>query len=248
MKRILLLLLVTATISLSGCISRWRFNAPQQPVACTLEAKVCPDGSAVGRIAPDCEFAPCPPIPPGTCTVGSCSPSADSESATTTPSGLTLPVEGFLERITKKPFGIYITPDTSPIQPERFSGYHTGVDAEFTDISKSVLVHAIADGTVVYSGRANGYGGVVAVRHVINKNNYVIVYGHLDPSTLINNNATIKAGERLGTLGDGYTKETDNERKHLHLSAYKGTTLSLAGYVKTESALDAWIDPVILFR
>jgi putative hemolysin len=29
-------------------------------VACTEEAKICPDGSAVGRVAPDCEFAPCP--------------------------------------------------------------------------------------------------------------------------------------------------------------------------------------------
>jgi len=28
--------------------------------ACTLEALVCPDGSAVGRIGPNCEFAPCP--------------------------------------------------------------------------------------------------------------------------------------------------------------------------------------------
>lgn len=27
---------------------------------CTLEAKICPDGSAVGRIPPQCEFAPCP--------------------------------------------------------------------------------------------------------------------------------------------------------------------------------------------
>ena len=26
---------------------------------CTLEAKVCPDGSAVGRQGPTCEFAPC---------------------------------------------------------------------------------------------------------------------------------------------------------------------------------------------
>ena len=26
---------------------------------CTLEAKVCPDGSAVGRTGPSCEFAPC---------------------------------------------------------------------------------------------------------------------------------------------------------------------------------------------
>lgn len=31
-----------------------------QPVACTLDAKICPDGSAVGRTGPNCEFAPCP--------------------------------------------------------------------------------------------------------------------------------------------------------------------------------------------
>ncbi|GEM_PF-687409 len=30
------------------------------PVACTMEAKLCPDGSAVGRTGPNCEFAPCP--------------------------------------------------------------------------------------------------------------------------------------------------------------------------------------------
>lgn len=29
-------------------------------VACTLDAKLCPDGSYVSRIPPDCEFAPCP--------------------------------------------------------------------------------------------------------------------------------------------------------------------------------------------
>jgi putative hemolysin len=28
--------------------------------ACTEEAKICPDGSAVGRTGPNCEFAPCP--------------------------------------------------------------------------------------------------------------------------------------------------------------------------------------------
>ncbi|MFA5936060.1 MAG: hypothetical protein WC787_04380 [Patescibacteria group bacterium] len=30
------------------------------PVACTMEAKICPDGSSVGRQGPNCEFAPCP--------------------------------------------------------------------------------------------------------------------------------------------------------------------------------------------
>lgn len=29
-------------------------------VACTMEAKVCPDGSYVGRQGPNCEFSPCP--------------------------------------------------------------------------------------------------------------------------------------------------------------------------------------------
>lgn len=29
-------------------------------VACTMDAKMCPDGSYVGRTAPNCEFAPCP--------------------------------------------------------------------------------------------------------------------------------------------------------------------------------------------
>ena len=30
------------------------------PVACTMEAKLCPDGSYVGRSGPNCEFAACP--------------------------------------------------------------------------------------------------------------------------------------------------------------------------------------------
>ena len=35
-------------------------NAPLQPVTCTMEAMICPDGSAVGRTGPNCEFAACP--------------------------------------------------------------------------------------------------------------------------------------------------------------------------------------------
>src|SRR3989344_3164978 len=39
---------------------------PAEQVACTMEAKLCPDGSAVGRVGPGCEFAPCPgAIDPG---------------------------------------------------------------------------------------------------------------------------------------------------------------------------------------
>jgi benzodiazapine receptor len=41
--------------------SIWQLNSQTiNPVACTMEAKLCPDGSAVGRTGPKCEFAPCP--------------------------------------------------------------------------------------------------------------------------------------------------------------------------------------------
>lgn len=38
------------------------FGTKEEPeyTACTLEAKICPDGSSVGRTGPNCEFAACP--------------------------------------------------------------------------------------------------------------------------------------------------------------------------------------------
>src|ERR1043166_9551358 len=50
--------------------------------ACTQEAEICPDGTAVGRTGPNCEFAPCPDqtaLPPA-------SPPAPTPSATTSAS------------------------------------------------------------------------------------------------------------------------------------------------------------------
>ena len=39
----------------------WYLSQFVQPgTACTLEAKLCPDGSSVGRTGPNCEFAACP--------------------------------------------------------------------------------------------------------------------------------------------------------------------------------------------
>jgi tryptophan-rich sensory protein len=52
-------------VSFAGYLnySIWNLNhdAPTLvPVACTMEAKLCPDGSYVGRTGPKCEFALCP--------------------------------------------------------------------------------------------------------------------------------------------------------------------------------------------
>lgn len=40
-------------------------SPPDDGVMCTMDAKICPDGSAVGRSGPNCEFAPCPEAPIG---------------------------------------------------------------------------------------------------------------------------------------------------------------------------------------
>lgn len=51
--------LALAIIVALGVITVRVAKAPS-PVACTMEAKICPDGSAVGRTDPNCEFAACP--------------------------------------------------------------------------------------------------------------------------------------------------------------------------------------------
>jgi len=48
-------------------LSTFKFIEPEastEPVACTMEAKICPDGSSVGRSGPKCEFTPCPTAKP----------------------------------------------------------------------------------------------------------------------------------------------------------------------------------------
>lgn len=56
--------LVIAGILILGGVSYgayyWWQNRSGSPVACTQEAKQCPDGSYVSRTGPNCEFAACP--------------------------------------------------------------------------------------------------------------------------------------------------------------------------------------------
>ena len=41
-------------------LSGWEPSEDEEPVACTMDAKICSDGSYVGRVSPGCEFAACP--------------------------------------------------------------------------------------------------------------------------------------------------------------------------------------------
>lgn len=161
--------------------------------------------------------------------------------------GLREPVDGFLTRATIKHFGTYITPDTSPVEGDRFTGYHTGVDAEFTDTVGDVAVRAIADGTVIARTWANGYGGVVVIRHIIGGVPVFALYGHLDEASFVPGVTAVKAGDVIGVLGDDHSQETDGVRKHLHFSLYTGEKIDYRGYVPTQTDLAPWLDPLAFF-
>jgi hypothetical protein len=61
-KYILLVLLPLTLVIIAGWfyILRNRSDNPSEIVYCTLDAKMCSDGSYVGRVSPNCEFAACP--------------------------------------------------------------------------------------------------------------------------------------------------------------------------------------------
>ncbi len=55
------IILIILLIVLTGAWFGLRFLiGGEEPIACTQDAKLCPDGSYVGRVPPDCEFALCP--------------------------------------------------------------------------------------------------------------------------------------------------------------------------------------------
>lgn len=151
-------------------------------------------------------------------------------------------------RVTKKPFGIYITPATSPVQPERFRGYHTGADFEVfpAELDAVVPVSAICGGKLLMKEYASGYGGVAVEGCTLEGNPVTVVYGHLKLSSITAKvGDKLLAGEKLGILGKNKSAETDGERKHLHLGIHKGTSVNILGYVQNKNSLSAWIDPCL---
>jgi murein DD-endopeptidase MepM/ murein hydrolase activator NlpD len=156
------------------------------------------------------------------------------------------PLDRPAERLTKKPFGIYITPKTSPVQPERFSGYHTGADFEtFSDEAETAVeVRAFCSGEIVYKQRVSGYGGVLIQKCAVDDQAVTVLYGHLAlGSSGVKIGDSLAAGETIGQLGQGGSSDTDGERKHLHFGIHKGSAINVKGYVSKQSDLSGWLDP-----
>lgn len=156
-----------------------------------------------------------------------------------------LPLWQARDRVLKKPFGIRIDPQTSPIQPEQFSGYHTGIDYEIFSGEEDidVAVYAICEGKLLQKRTVSGYGGAIIQLCELNGQNVTVLYGHIRLASVIKNAGDIIVrGEQLAILGNGYSTETDDERKHLHLGIRRDAEIELRGYVETEQELADWID------
>ena len=188
-------------------------------------------------------------------------PATPAQSSTSTPSlpafspnlqpPLALPINNAMTRVTKKPFGIYITPKTSPVQPERFTGFHTGADFETIPAEQKidVPIYAICDGKLLMKKYASGYGGVAVESCTIDSNPVTVIYGHLRlASVKPNPGDKLDAGEQIAVLGTGYSSETDGERKHLHLGIHKGSAIDILGYVQKQTDLNGWIDPLSVLK
>lgn len=343
-------LAILVLITITGIILYTNFQ--NQPLACTMEAKLCEDGSSVGRTGPNCDFAPCPLTQeanvsscadqPGTTwcaykqaclpTTGTICPpeispdfdqigrvaktgtqqgeglsliTADESLAlifnvdswcgnqenlisclalsvsdyglvdrylirimghrtaegievlrairlkpiatTKTDSTWLWPLKDAEQRITKKPFGIQITPSDSPVTPEKFSGYHTGADFEIlaSEAKADLPVSAICDGKLRIKRWSSGYGGVAVQDCNLNNEPVTVIYGHLRLDSITSSvGDTFKAGQVFALLGEGYSEETDQERPHLHLAIHRGSDVLLLGYVPSEDDLADWLDPI----
>lgn len=155
------------------------------------------------------------------------------------------PLDRAGERITKKKFGQYITPQNSPVKPEKFRGYHTGTDFEIfpEELSLDVSVKAVCDGKIALKKTAAGYGGVLVQTCELDGGPATVVYGHLKLASIEKKAGDdLLKGEEIGILGKAYSAETNGERKHLHLSIHRGASIDIRGYVQKESELSGWVD------
>lgn len=64
MKNPLILIFILVILVVGGLFYIYypepiEYKNEEAPVVCTQEAKLCPDGSYVGRVPPNCEFEKC---------------------------------------------------------------------------------------------------------------------------------------------------------------------------------------------
>ncbi|MCF7846400.1 MAG: peptidylprolyl isomerase [Candidatus Peribacteraceae bacterium] len=128
-------------------------------VFCTADARICPDGSAVGRVPPDCEFAPCSinasTMPAKTIPLADI-PVYDCESGSTAQTKCAEAGDTVAKLATKLgDIWIRLTPDATPKTVENFVGLS---ERGFYD---GLIFHRVIPDFMIQGGDplGNGTGG-----------------------------------------------------------------------------------------
>jgi len=181
-------------------------------------------------------------------------PASTTPAASTEPTSMNViaePILDSLSRITKKPFGLLVSPTDSPVQPEKFTGYHTGTDFETspTEADIAIPVSAVCDGTVRFVGPVAGYGGAAILACTINSQPVTVLYGHIDiETTILKVNEVITKGSLIANLAPADSDKSGGERKHLHLGIHLGTSIEYRGYVQNQNELVSWLNYQELYK
>ena len=148
-------------------------------------------------------------------------------------------------RVTKKPFGLFVDPAHSPVSPEKFTGFHTGMDFETLGNETNVRIRSACSGKVIYKQHVGGYGGVLIQSCTYSGKPVTVLYGHLRLSSVKQRiGDSLDIGQPFALLGKGFSAETDGERQHLHLGIHRGEAIELKGYVNSEDQLDDWVGDI----
>ena len=181
-KNIYLIVAVFIIAALAGG-AYYFTRKPAGQVACTMEAKLCADGSYVGRTGPNCEFAPCPSeslCEGGVCPSASVIPTG-SESVTPKPAGPRSVIKGEVT--------------VGPICPVERLDSPCPVPAE-AYTSREVILYAADGTTVVQRMHFNADG---AYQFVVPAGNYVLDTPRqgIGGSKDLPKNLTVKSGETI---------------------------------------------------
>jgi murein DD-endopeptidase MepM/ murein hydrolase activator NlpD len=93
----------------------------------------------------------------------------------------------------------------------RWGRFHDGVDLA---APLGTPIRAVLPGTVTYSGRADGYGQMINVRHA---DGSTAQYGHMRVRYAAEG-VRVRAGQRIADVG----AEGESTGPHLHLRIYQG--------------------------
>ncbi|MGL5042384.1 MAG: murein hydrolase activator EnvC family protein [Culicoidibacterales bacterium] len=132
-------------------------------------------------------------------------PPPGGESPIPNGAGWTLPLEG----------AVVTTQYMSPIYQMEYGRTHPALDIGKYE---GAPLYAVAEGWVIMSGWNTLMGNVVAISHVVDGENYVSFYAHMDSRSVVAGDY-ISGGQRVGAMGNTGTASFG---PHLHFELYRG--------------------------